>query len=122
MRPLAHALQIVPEKADPAVYSFVMRPIGFMHCDLRLDFRKFACKMFSLACVSAGNRVIGCVKVAANASGLGPAPAAILMPFIPGVALTKKILDFGLGGLDHFSQIAEAARVSRRRDQREEAP
>src|SRR5579864_1101921 len=32
-------------KADPAVYSFVMCPIGFTDCDLRLDFRKFACKI-----------------------------------------------------------------------------
>ena len=98
-----------------------MRPIGFMHCDLRLDFSKFACKMFSLACVSAGNKVIGCVKAAANASGLGPAPAAILMPFIPGVALSKKILDFGLGKLDRLSRIADTACVPRRGDQREEA-
>src|SRR4029077_13152651 len=82
--PSAHSANCTG-KADPAVCSFVMRPIGIMHCDLRLDFRKFVCKMFSLACVSAGNRVIGCVKVTANTSGLGPAPAAILMPFIPGV-------------------------------------
>jgi hypothetical protein len=32
-------------KNDPAVYAFVMCLIAFMHCDLRLDFREFACKI-----------------------------------------------------------------------------
>src|SRR5580693_8014298 len=43
-------------KGDPAVYAFVMCPIGFEHGHLRLDFRKFACKIFDLVCVSAGHR------------------------------------------------------------------
>jgi hypothetical protein len=56
-----------------------------------------------------------------NASGLGPTSDATLRPFIPGVALSKKILDLGLAKLDRLSRIADAACVSRRRDEREEA-
>jgi hypothetical protein len=64
--------------------------------------------------------VSGCVAIAPGASNLGPALAARWKPFIPGAALSKKILDFGLGKLDRMSQIADTACVPRRLDQREE--
>ena len=51
---------------------------------------------------------------------MGPTLADRLKPFIPGVALSKKILDFALGGLDRLFFIADTACVSRQEDQREE--
>ena len=53
-------------------------------------------------------------------SGFGPTRAASWKPFLPGVALSKKILEFGLGTLDRLAQIADPACVSRQMDQREE--
>jgi hypothetical protein len=60
----------------------VMCPIGFMHGDLRLDFLKFACKISSLACGSAENRMSGCVAIAPSVAGLESTLAASLKPFI----------------------------------------
>jgi hypothetical protein len=64
--------------------------------------------------------VSGCVTTAPSASSLGPAPAARRKPFNTGVALSKKILDYGLGRIDQLSPIADAACVPRCKDQREE--
>ena len=62
----------------------------------------------------------GCVTIVPSASSLGRTPAATLQPFIPGVALSKKILDPGLGKIDQLSLIPDTARVPRRLDQWEE--
>jgi hypothetical protein len=40
--------------------------------------------------------------------------------FIVGVALSKKILDFGLRKIDHLSPFADSASVPRCRDHKEE--
>ena len=98
----------------------MMRSIGFTHRDLRLDFRKFACKICPLVCRSAENRMSGCVAISLGAVALRPMPAAVWKPLIPGVALSKKILDFGLGRLDRLFQISDTACVSRGVVQREE--
>jgi hypothetical protein len=89
-------------KADFAVYGFLMRPIGFTHGDLRLDFRKFACKIPNLSRPSAGNRVIGGVSIVSSAAGLGPTPAASGKPFIPVVALFEENSRLWLGQIRLF--------------------
>ena len=66
---------------------------------VRLDFRKFACKIGASMCGSGASKVIGCVAIAPGARGSRPAQAATWKRFLPGVALTKKTLDLGLVGL-----------------------
>jgi hypothetical protein len=85
---------------------------GLLSLDLRLEFRKFACKIYFSVCGSAENRVRGCVAIAPSASGMEPTSAATWKPFRPGVALSKKIIDLGLGRFESMSRIAETARVS----------
>jgi hypothetical protein len=77
-------------KADFAVYGFVMPPIGFTHGDLRLDFRKFACKIFDLARLSAGNRVLAGISIASSAAGLSPKPAVNWKRSVPVVVLIEE--------------------------------
>jgi hypothetical protein len=108
-------------KADFAVYGFVMRPIGFTHGDLRLDFCKFACKIRNLARPSAGNRVIGGVSIVSSAAGLGPTPAATGKPFIPVVVLFEENSRLWLKQIGHLSRIANTACVPRHLEQKEGA-
>jgi len=76
---------------------------------VRLDFRKFACKIGASVCGSGASKVIGCLANAPGAHGLWPAQAATWKRFLPGVALTKKILDPGLGKFNFTCRIAEYA-------------
>jgi len=46
-----------------------------------------------------------------SALGMGPTLVATKKHFLPGVALSKKILGFGLGRLKSFSRIADTACV-----------
>jgi hypothetical protein len=64
--------------------------------------------------------VNGRVMIASGASSFGPTRAATWKSFMPGVALSKKILDLVLGRLDRSAQIADTAFVSCRMDKREE--
>lgn len=52
---------------------------------------------------------------------LGTRAGSYMEAFIVGVALSKKILDFGLRKIDHLSPFADSACVPRCRDQREES-
>jgi hypothetical protein len=117
--PLAHDERIVPEKAIPPFTDLLCAQSGlrmsifdwtfaYLHVKL-LPGVRFCSKDCERLRHDCGQRL----RPETHAS-------RHVKPFIPGVALLKKILDFGLGRIGRLSLIADTARVSRCKYRKEE--
>jgi hypothetical protein len=73
------------------------------HFHLQLDFCSFACKIIVSVRVIRLKRVSRCSTIVPSISGFESTSAATRNLFPPGVAFSKKILEFGLGGLKRLS-------------------
>jgi len=75
-----------------------MLEVGLLSLTVRLDFRKFACKIFISVCVIQLKKVRCCSTIVPSFSGFESTSAATWNLYPPGVVLSKEILEFGLGG------------------------
>jgi hypothetical protein len=110
--PLAHAERIVPEKAIPPFMDLLCA-----QSDLRISIFDWTFANLHVKLLPGVRfRSKDCERLLHNRAQrfrLGTHASRHVKPFIPGVALLKKILDFGLGRIGRLSLIADTARVPR---------